>query len=473
MDPAVWEVFRELPGIVERRRFLCDREKIINRPSKEQLAKLSSLPLPDKGRSIEGVIKDVEEILSYRYNIGHPKFFSFIPAPVSPLSWLGDVISTAFNNYAGSSESGAGICATEDSIIRYVAEKFGLPPSAGGQFVSGASIASLTALTVARDQILDGDMRQKGVAYVTDETHFCISKALRITGLLDHQIRTVPRNAKFQMDTDHLRRAIIEDLQSGLKPYLVVATSGTTGTGSIDPLNEIGDIVREYKMWMHVDAAYGGSVAFCKSHRRLLKGLGRADSIAWDPHKWLLQTLGCSVVLFKEKSHPPESFAMTAHFLRDFDHGLQNPWNYGIELSRPARHMRLWFSLQVLGMDMIDRMISRGLDLATLVERKLRKREDWEIVSPSTLAILNFRFKPKGMNEEDANEINSFVSKELAAQDVAVIFTTCLDGAVCLRMCTINPRTTNDDIQEVVEALDLNARAISKRFSDSKPVFHN
>ncbi|PWY85054.1 pyridoxal-dependent decarboxylase, partial [Aspergillus heteromorphus CBS 117.55] len=465
MDQSVWEVFRELPGLVEKQNLLCDRNKIINLPSKDQAAKLSSLRPPDKGRSIEGVLKDAEEILSYRYNIGHPKFFSFVPSPASPLSWLGDVLTTAFNNYAGSSESGAGICATEESVIRYVAEQFGLPPTAGGQFVSGASIACLTAVTVARDQLLKEDMRQKGVAYVTDDTHFCIAKALRVTGLLDHQIRTVPHNSKFQMSTDHLRRAITEDIQYGLKPYLVVATSGTTSTGSVDPLNEIADIACEHKMWMHVDAAYGGSVAFCKPHRDLLNGIGRADSIAWDPHKWLFQTLGCSVVLFKDKSHPPESFATTAHFLRDFDHGVDNPWNYGIELTRPARHMRLWFSMQILGMDMIDRMISRGFDLGELVERKLRQLEDWEIVSPSTMAVLNFRFKPKGLDEDAINEMNSLVSKELVSQNIAVIFTTCLDGAVCLRMCTINPRTTDDDIQEVVGALDLNARAISKRFT--------
>ncbi|OOF90141.1 hypothetical protein ASPCADRAFT_401029 [Aspergillus carbonarius ITEM 5010] len=466
MEKTVWDIFQELPGIVEEHKLFCDSVNIINRPTREELANLSKSFPSDKGRSLENVFRDTEEILSHRFSTGHPRFFALVPSPASPLSWLGDALSTAFNNYAGSSESGAGVSAIEDSIIRWVAERFGMPPSAGGQFVSGASIACLTALTVARDQLVEDDMRTKAVAYLSDETHFCVAKALRITGLLEHQIRTVPCNAKFQMDPDRLRSTIAQDIKDGLKPYVVVATCGTTSTGSIDPMDTIADIAKEYNMWMHVDAAYGGSVAFCESHRKLMQGLGRADSVAWDPHKWLFQTLGCSLVVFKEKSHPAKSFAATAHFLRDLeDAGSQNPYNYGIELSRPARHMRLWFSLQILGTDKIDQMISRGFELANLVENEIRKLADWEIITPNALAVLNFRFIPKDMNADDVDRINGLISKELCVQNIAAVFTTCINGVVCLRMCTINPRTTDNDIRDVINALDQNAQGISRRFT--------
>ncbi|PWY96725.1 pyridoxal-dependent decarboxylase [Aspergillus sclerotioniger CBS 115572] len=470
MEKIAWNTFQELPGIVEKCKLFRDQDNIIKRPTKEQQGNLSNSSPPDKGRSLEDVIQDTEEILSYRFSTGHPRFFSFVPAPASPLSWLGDAITTAFNIYAGSSESGAGVSAIENSIIRWVAERFGMPPSAGGQFVSGASIACLTALIVARDQLVEDDMRTKAVAYLSDETHFCVAKGLRITGLLEHQIRTVPCNAKFQMDPDNLRSTIAQDIKDGLKPYVVVATCGTTSTGSIDPMDTIADIAKEHNMWMHVDAAYGGSVAFCESKRNLLQGLGRADSIAWDPHKWLFQLLGCSLVVFKEKSLPAKSFAAGAHFLRDLeDGGNQNPYNYGIELSRPARHMKLWFSLQILGTDMIDQMISRGFELADLVESEIRKLADWEIVTPNALAVLNFRFNPKGMNADNVNKINELVSKEMSDQNIAVAFTTCINGVVCLRMCTINPRTTDNDIRDVIKALDQNARVISRRFPRTGP----
>ncbi|RAL04450.1 pyridoxal phosphate-dependent decarboxylase family protein [Aspergillus ibericus CBS 121593] len=446
MEKIVWDVFRELPGIVEEHKLFCEQGDLIKRPTRKQVADLSESSPPEKGRSLENVVRDTEEILSFRFSTGNPRFFSF----------LGDALTTAFNNYAGSFESGAGISAIEDSIIRWVAERFGMPLSAGGQFVSGASIACLTALTVARDQLVEEDMRTKAVAYLSEETHFCVAKTLRVTGLLERQIRTVPCNAKFQMDPDHLRSAIVQDIKDGLKPYVVVATS------------------KEYKMWIHVNAAYGGSVAFCESHRALLQGMGRADSIAWDPHKWLFQTLGCSVVMSRERSHPTKSFAVGAHFLRDLEEDeTKNPFNYGIELFRPARHMRLWFSLQVLGTDTVDRMISRGFELAGLAESELRELADWEIVSPNTLAVLDFRFNPKGMIADDVDRINGLVSKELAAQNIGVVFTTCIHGAVCLRICTINPQTTDNDIRDVIKALDQNARLISKRFPKTETGFED
>ncbi|GKZ39179.1 hypothetical protein AbraIFM66950_012020 [Aspergillus brasiliensis] len=462
MDGIVKDALQGLSGIVGDN-LLRDQATLVKRPTKEQLAKLLKSSPPDQGRPLEDVVQEFEEILSYRFSVNHPRFFAFVPSAASPLSWLCDVISTAFNNHAGSSESGSGICAAEESILRWVAEKFGLPPTAGGQFVSGASLACLTALTVARDRLVEDNMRTKATAYVTEETHFCIAKVLRVTGLLEHQIRNVPCDAEFKMDPESLRRAIAHDIENGLKPYAVIATCGSTSTGSVDPLDAIAEIATKHKMWMHVDAAYGGSVAFCESRKNLIKGIGRADSIAWDPHKWFFQTYGCSVILFKDKLHPRESFATTAHFLHDVEDGyIENPFNFGIELTRPARHMRLWFSLHILGTDMIDRMILRGFELSNLVASELSKLEDWEIVTPSSMAVINFRFKPCGMSADNIDNINILVSKRLAAQNIAVVFTTRIHGVVCLRMCTINPQTTDNDIRDVINALDRNARLISK-----------
>ncbi|GLA53781.1 hypothetical protein AnigIFM63604_011084 [Aspergillus niger] len=466
MDDIVRDTLQGLSEIVGNK-LLCDQAALVKRPTKEQLVKLLKSSPPEQGRSLADVVQEFEDILSFRYSVNHPRFFAFVPSAASPLSWLGDVISTAFNNYAGSSESGSGICAVEESIIRWVAEKFELPPSAGGQFVSGASLACLTALTVARDQLVEDDMRTRATAYIAEETHFCVAKALRITGLLKHQIRTVRCNAEFQMDLGSLRQAIIQDIENGLKPYVVIATCGSTNTGIIDPLDAIADIAAEYRMWMHVDAAYGGSVAFCESRKDLLKGIGRADSIAWDPHKWLFQTYGCSVVLFKERSRPRESFATTAHLLRDVEDGyIENPFNFGIELTRPARHMRLWFSLHILGTNMIDRMILRGFELSDLVEAEVSKLSEWEIVTPSSMAVINFRFNRPGMSAEAIDDINSLVSKRLATQNIAVVFTTRIRGVVCLRMCTINPQTTDNDIRDVINALDKSARLVSKEITE-------
>ncbi|OGM46039.1 glutamate decarboxylase [Aspergillus bombycis] len=457
----VTNAFRTLSERVRHHHMSPETAKITNSPSEEWLSDTERHIPSSKGRSLEDVLRDADEIFSYRMNTMHPQFFAFIPSGATPVSWLGDSLTSAYNSYAGSSTPGAGVCAVERSMIAWIAERFGLPPSAGGQFVSGASMATLTAVAVARDQRLQVELRHKATVYISEEAHFCITKALHIIGLQDFQVQTIHCDSKYCMDTDRLRQAISEDIADGCKPFLVVATCGTTSTGTIDPLSEIADIADEYGLWMHVDAAYGGSAAFSSAHRSLVSGLGRADSIAWDPHKWLFQTYGCGTILFREKSHPLRSFASTAHFCRDVENETdpQNPWNYGIELTRPARHMRLWFSLQVLGMDTIDEMIGRGFELSALAEGEIKKLADWVILAPTSLAIVNFRFAPHGVDERLLDQMNTRVAKDLIADNIAFILTTHLGGVVGLRMCTINPRTTDDDIRRVVRALDCSAQA--------------
>ncbi|KAJ5987417.1 pyridoxal phosphate-dependent transferase [Penicillium sp. IBT 35674x] len=320
----------------------------------------------------------------------------------------------------------------------------------------------MTALAVARDQLLeDGQARLKGVAYVSSQTHFCIKKALKILGFADEQVRTIEVDEDFRMNVQHLEETIQFDFEAGLRPFVVIGTCGTTNTGSIDPLTEISAITKRYGMWMHVDAAYGGSVVFSYSRRSVLSEIGLADSIAWDAHKWLFQTHGCGAVIFRQKSKALKSFATTATYVQDVDECAdQNPWNYGIELTRPARHMRLWFSLQVMGMEQIDRMISHGFEISEYTEEEIRKRSGWEILSPSSLAIINFRFAPKGLTEPALDAINNEISSQIMARNVAAIFTTKLKGIVSLRMCTINPETTRDDIADVVSALDDTAREV-------------
>lgn len=444
-----------------------DNEPIC-RPNEEQLSQvMERAVVHHSSRPLEQVFKDAQEIFSYGFRVGHPRFFSVIPSPSSPESWLGETITAAFNPFGGSWEAGTGVCAVEKSLIRWISKQFGLPSSAGGQFVSGASMANLTALTIARDQILGDSIarRCKGVAYISDQTHFCVAKALRIIGFSTDNIRIIPSNAQFQMDITELKTAIIRDLLSDQAPFVIVATCGTTSTGSIDRLEEIADIANKHNIWFHVDAAYGGSVAFSKCYREMVSGLQHADSIAWDAHKWLFQTHGCGAVFFRNKAHPLKSFAASGYIVADLEdtednQDPQDPWNYGIELTRPARHMRLWFSLQLLGLDKIDSMISRGIHLAKLAEKELRCLPHWEIISSGTMAILNFRFAPKGCDTAELDRLNTLVSKELAATDVAAIFTIRLHGAIGLRLCTINPRTTDDEIRYVVAALNQKAKEI-------------
>lgn len=453
--------FFELCSLYPQREDIA-KQTIISRPSGAQLEKIRRRATPGTARSIEDILADAEEIFSYGYKVGHPRFFSCIPSPASPLSWLGDALTSAFNPFGGSWDAAPGVCTVETSLIEWIADRFGLPSSAGGQFVSGASMANLTAMTVARDQMLQDETRSKGVVYISSQAHFCIAKGLRIIGLSEKQIRTIDCDESFQMDIAKLTLAIFKDRQSDLQPFLIVATCGTTGTGSIDPLKKIAEIAKEHRVWMHVDAAYGGSAAFSYPYRVRLSGLGLADSIAWDAHKWLFQTHGCGAVFFRKKSHPLRSFATSGSYVQDVEdiECMRDPWNYGIELTRPARHMRLWFSLQLLGTDMLSHMVGHGIELAAYAEAQLRKRGGWEITSSSGLAILTFRFVPNKMDTVGVDSINALISKEITARNVAAIFTVTLKGKISLRMCTINPQTTEADIEYVIHTLDHIAHSI-------------
>ncbi|KAF3005314.1 hypothetical protein E8E15_001224 [Penicillium rubens] len=444
-------------------------DMLVRRPSQDEVNKLREMAVPGIARPIGEVLQDTNKILSYRLATAHPKFFSCIPSPVSWLSWLGDCATTAHNPFSGSWEAGSGVCTVESRLIEWIAKLFGLPSSAGGQFVSGASMANLTAVTVARDQKLEIEQRAKGVAYISEEAHFCIRKVLRIVGISDNQIRVIKTDDEFRLNTVELQHEINKDVADGWKPFLIVASCGTTNTGSIDPIEELSKIATNHGMWLHVDAAYGGSVAFSENHRAKIFCIGSADSIAWDAHKWLYQTHGCGAVFFREQSHPLKSFSGSGGYVRDVEclDAPCDPWNYGIELTRPARHMRLWFTLQVLGLERIDKMISSAFDLSEHLEFELREKRDWQIISSSSLAILTFRYAPEAIrsNNSVCNDCNTAISKKIASENKAVIFTTRLKKLVCLRMCTINPNTTMEDIDEVVETLDSIAKATATRLT--------
>ena len=303
-------------------------------------------------------------------------------------------------------------------------------------------MANLTALMVARDQKLPSQQdRLKGVIYVSAQTHLSVAKGLRVLGFIDSQIRKIPSDSSFRMEIDSLRDAVEVDREAGLLPFAIVASCGTTNTGSIDPLNAIADFAEREKMWVHVDGAYGASIVLSNSHTHLANGLGRAHSISWDAHKWLFQTYGCGIVLLRNRKHLLHSFATDADYVRDAVAAEEAPnfWSQGIELTRPARAMKLWFTMRVLGLDMLGRMINHGVSLAERAEGDLRRLEGWEVLSVASLGIVVFRYAPIGKAEKDLDDLSIAISKRLLEKNVAGALTTKLNGKTVLRICAISP----------------------------------
>lgn len=462
----VWEAIRQLP---ELRPFVFNNDEgthISLAADKEDQARFEEHAVVQLQRPIQEAIREMQDIFSFIVRSNHPRFMSAIPSPSSPISWLGEILTSAFNAWPAAWFAGSGVATIETRLISWLAAQVGMPASTGGTFVSGGSMANLSALAIARDQKLAENTRSLGVVYFSDQTHFSVPKVLRLLGFSNSQMRQLPADSNFRLDMVQLEKTIVADRSKGLIPFLIVANAGSTNTGSIDPLSEIADLAKKHDMWMHVDGAYGASVALSKSYKALLAGIERCDSLAWDAHKWLFQTFGCGIVLVRDRSHLAQSFTSTGDYFRDIpsDDTEPNLLNYGIELTRPARHMKLWFTLRVLGVETLGRMIDQGLAVARFAEAELRKLPDWEITSPAILGVVTFRYCLDGPEGKMNDAINDAISAEIIKSNVAYIHTTRIRGKVSLRICVIHPEITNNDMQNIITTLNNLALNIVQKY---------
>lgn len=438
-------------------------QSVMQQPDENQIAKLKKIGIPAKGCPINTVATEMmEDVYKYRARANHPRFFGFVPGPASMLSWFGDVMTTAYNIHAASWAVSPAASCIEQELISWLCSQAGYTEKAGGLFVSGGSMANMTALTAARDAILKEENWHLGVAYVSNQTHSSVAKGLRTIGIPNSRIRKIPTDPWFRMDVKQLKAAIEKDIANGLIPFVVIASAGTTNTGSIDPLQKISSLCQNYGIWMHVDGAYGASILLSKKYKHMLKGIEEADSISWDAHKWLFQTYGCGMILVKDKSNLINSFNANPEYLKDLE-AKEDQVNYGdmgIELTRPTRGLKLWFTLQVMGSDAISDAIEHGFQLAEWAEDELKKKKNWEIISHAQLAIVNFRFAPSNLTEKQIDELNQNISKAIIDNGYAGVFTTELNGKKVLRICALNPDSTESDMRNTVSLLNKYAQEL-------------
>ena len=389
---------------------------------KECLAGLNDQSIPHKGRPLKDVYKEMLEKVYASTLLGqHPRSFACVPSTASLLSWMGDIMTNAWNPHASCTVNAPAANLIEKKLIRWMCGLAGFPKESGGLFVSGGSIANLTALTAARDAKLSHEEYSKGMVYVSDQTHSSVAKGLHIIGFSKDQIRVIPSDALFAMDISALKAAIIKDINAHKKPFAVIASAGTTNTGSVDPLPQIAALCREYDLWMHVDGAYGASALLSDQYRKNLSGISLSDSLSWDA----------------------QSSADSVEF-----------WDLGPELTRPARSLKLWLTLQAMGTDAMEKIIDHGCALAQLAQRLISQSPDWEIVSPAQLGIINFRYiSHRQLSPRELDRINQNIAREITQSGFAQIFTTELCGKKVLRMCTIHPETTEQDIYDTIRFL--------------------
>jgi glutamate/tyrosine decarboxylase-like PLP-dependent enzyme len=379
-----------------------------------------------------------DEVLPFIQHGDHPRFFARIGSPSNYVGVLADAAAAGFNVFTGSWTGGSGPATVELAVLDWLRELCGLPDGAEGVLTSGGSVANLAGLAAMRTA------RGPGAVYFSDQTHAAVSRALRVLGLEDG--RVLESDAGFRLDPGTLRAAIGADRAAGRRPVCVAATAGTTNTGAVDPLDALADLCAEEDLWLHVDGAYGAPAVLWAAARPLLAGIERADSLVLDPHKWLFQPYEIGCLLVREPGLLERTFSLEGAYLRDVLTGEVNFRNRSVQLTRGARALKLWLSIRVFGLAAFREAVGRGIALAEHAEALLRERPGWEVVTGAQLAIVCFR-----RDGDDARQTR--IVEAMARDGYALPSTTTLGGRVVLRLCTINPRTTEEDVERTIERM--------------------
>ncbi len=412
-------------------------------------------PLPLTPVPVSELLAQVRQyVLSEMTHNDHPRNFAFVPGPSNFVGAMADALASALNIFCGAWIGPSGTAQVEIVAIEWLRQLFEFPDTGGGLFVSGGSMANLTCLAVARHARLAGNPHN-ALVYFSDQTHSSVAKGLKILGFEPHQFRKLTSDAGYRLPLADLKQQIVKDRRHSLLPFCVVANAGTTNAGAVDPLAAIADLCMAEGLWLHVDGAYGGSAALSASGKPMLAGMSRADSLAIDPHKWLFQPYEIGCALIREKNLLKETFKVSAEYLKIMEQSAEQPnfSDYGVQLTRGFRALKFWMSLKAFGVDALRAAIEIGIQNAMLAETTLRASADWEIVTPAQLGIVTFRFLAPGKSEVALGDLNSSIANEMILSGYAMLSPTVMRGKTVLRLCTINPRTSRDDITTTIAKL--------------------
>ncbi|WP_109435547.1 aspartate aminotransferase family protein [Aquimarina sp. AU119] len=440
-----------------------DSKKPVTMASREEMDALLTEQIPDQPTPANEVLDFVmDQIIPHSNIVSHPKSYSFVPGPSNYISAMADTIATGFNIFSGGWAASPAAAELEIITMNWLLDVFGFPTKKGGGiFTSGGSMANLTALATAR-RIRCGDDFSKAIIYLSDQAHSSNIKAIKVLGFKKEQIRIIPTDMEFKISINKLKNAIARDRLERLQPFCIIASAGTTNTGTVDPLNDIATICEREHLWLHIDGAYGGAAILANTGKTLLNGIERADSLTVDPHKWFYQPYEIGCLLVKDHNWLSSTFSEKPEYLRDIEGNESeiNFYDHGIQLTRRFRALKFYMSLKTFGLNSFRKAIQYNIDLAEQTEDILRRSSHWEITSPATLAIINFRYNPIGqhLSEKELDQINQNISNKIVTSREALLVTTILQGQIVLRMCLINPRTTIEDIKDTLEKCEIHGK---------------
>jgi aromatic-L-amino-acid decarboxylase len=425
--------------------------------NREAMRAIRDEPLPEEGRPLEDLFQEFRKVVvPNSTQVGHPRFLPYVQPSPNGISAFAEALASALNQNCNLWTLSPAANAIEQRVISWFHELFAFPEGSGGIITSGGSMANLTALAVARDTYLGKAARKEGlqgrtsplVLYVSEEVHNSVDKAAVILGLgLDH-VRHIPCDMQFRMRMNLLKEAVLRDRNEGFSPFCVVGSAGTVTTGAIDPLDELADFCGEEHLWFHIDGAYGALAVLSDRLRDRLLPAGRADSLSLDPHKFLFTPLEAGCVLVRDAQAMRATYSFVPSYLSIVpDTDFLDYAEYGPQLSRSFKALKVWWSLRAYGRKAYAKAIDRLFDLAAYMGERIQAEPELELMAPVGFNAVCVRCSHL---DESQNEN---VLARLVSEGTAFLGRAQVKGQFCLRACFMNLRTTRDDVDLIVDEM--------------------
>ncbi|GLW35601.1 L-2,4-diaminobutyrate decarboxylase [Actinoplanes regularis] len=455
-----------LDRVVERIERLAERPASISLTDQAEAELVHALlaPPPAQGSDLSALLGRLDAAADCALETAGPGHLAFIPGSGLYTAALAELYNRAVNRYGGLTSIAPAMAALETSVIRWMAHDVcGLAKGSGGLLTSGGSMATFTATVAARHHKLGEDLA-RGTVYITTFAHYSVAKAARLAGIRAAQIRIVPHTADFRMDPAAAAAMIRADREAGLRPFLLVATAGTTDTGTVDPLVRLAELARREGLWFHIDAAYGGFFRLTARGRQRLAGLQEGDSITLDPHKALFMPFGTGALVVRDLAALHAAYGGTGSYLQDSesDDTILDAGQLGPELSREVRGLRAWLPLHLHGVDAFRDALDEKLDLAERVYEVLSDVAELEVLQQPDLTTVAFRYRPTDCSRraaELADAAGYRLLDRINGHQRVLLSSTVIDDRYTLRVCVVSHRTHRDRIDEALDIIISETRA--------------